>query len=125
MDHMSQPQSIKNNTAALKSAVIRGFTASHESVRRSLTDADHFLSWSISCLRGGTILALLLVTLLQPVRGRLDQYIELNILVFAIYNVVIEVIRRRFPARQGFAWVTLLDLPVVTALYSLGAAPVA
>jgi|GEM_PF-1496322 len=99
----------------VRRAAMNGLTA--------LRDADRFLDWSLTPLRIATIVVLLMVTLLQPVRSRFGNPIEIYILAFAAYNVVIEVIRQRVPALHSFAWVPLVDLPVATLIYILGAAP--
>ena len=83
------------------------------------------------CLPGGplfrlrwvTLAAVLLLALPRPMSGRTDLPLWALILLFAGYNLVIEVLRARVRWLQSAARVALLDLPVAGALYFLGAAP--
>ena len=101
----------------------RGVEPPGDRATLDVRDPHRFLGWCFYLLRIGTVLALLLVTLTQPVRGRLDYIIELNILLFVAYNILLEVVRSRIPLLRSFAWVCVLDLPVVLLVYSLDAAP--
>ena len=83
------------------------------------------------CLPGGplfrlrwvTLAAVLLLALPRPMAGRTDLPLWALILLFAGYNLVIELLRARVPWLQSAARVALLDLPVAGALYFLAASP--
>ena len=78
-------------------------------------ELDRFLDETISRLRWATIAALLLISLAQPstADSRVREWVLT--LLFAGYNVVTDVVRRR--ARRAFAWIAVLDLPAVALVY--------
>ena len=86
-------------------------------------DPHRFLGWCFYLLRVTTVVMLLLVTSIQSSQGRFGYNVEINILLFALYNLVLELVRRRIPALRSFAWTCILDLPVVLLVYAFGAAP--
>jgi hypothetical protein len=65
----------------------------------------------------------MLVILAQPVTGRSGHPIWLLILVFAGYNLLIELLRTRLPEMRSFRWVPFSDLPIIAGLYSLDHGP--
>jgi signal transduction histidine kinase len=87
------------------------------------TDQYRFLRWALFRLRWATILALLLVTLMQPTSGRGGVSTWLLVVLFAGYNLLIELLRDRVPQLRPYTAVTLLDLPVAGLLYGLAAEP--
>ena len=82
-----------------------------------------FLGWSLPRLRLATIIALLLVTLTQPVRGRFGMVLEFDILLYATFNVISEAFRQWLAAMRSIIWIPIVDLPVAVVIYGLGAAP--
>ena len=52
----------------------------------------HFLRWALFRLRWGTILALLLITFMQPTASRVGLPTWALILLFAGYNLLIELL---------------------------------
>ncbi len=91
----------------------------------SADDPAHlgFVGQTLSRLRWVVITALLLLTIVQPVDGRTGLPVWSLILIFAGYNLAIEVARLRVRRLRSFALVPLLDLPVATCLYSFDHGP--
>ncbi len=87
------------------------------------TDQYRFLRWSLFRLRWATILALLLVTFMQPTSGRGGVATWTLVAIFAGYNLLIELLRDRVPQVRSYTAVALLDLPVAGLLYGLAAEP--
>ncbi len=82
-----------------------------------------FLRWALFRLRWATIVVLLLVTFMQPTIGRGGLATWILVLVFAGYNLLVELLRSLVPRLRPYTVVALLDLPVVGLLYGLGAEP--
>ena len=82
-------------------------------------ELDRFLDQTISRLRWATIAVLLVISIAQPSDGdsRAREWVVL--LLFAGYNVAVDLIRRMSTAGRAFAWVALLDLPAVALAYYL------
>lgn len=89
----------------------------------SAPDLVGVLSHVLGLVRWFTILALFLLSLAQPLVGRLDQPTWLLILAFAGYSAVISLLRRRVSWLLPTARTAMLDLVVVTALYCIAATP--
>ena len=87
------------------------------------TDQYHFLRRALFRLRWATILALLLITCMQPTRGRGGVATWLLVALFAGYNVLVELLRGRVPQLRSYTAVALLDLPLVGLLYAFGGEP--
>ena len=87
------------------------------------TDQYHFLRRALFRLRWATLLALLLITCMQPTRGRGGVATWLLVALFAGYNVLVELLRGRVPQLRSYTAVALLDLPLVGLLYAFGGEP--
>lgn len=78
---------------------------------------DRFLVRTIARLRWATIGAVLLISLVQPAAGRF-RVPEWGLVVgFALYNLLLDGVRRRFPGRRPLAVAAVLDLPAVGLVY--------
>lgn len=87
------------------------------------SDLDRFMARTISWLRWVTIAALLAITLTQPAAGR-GAVAEWALVVgFAVYNLLLDLLRRRWPGNRSFAWAAVLDVPAVALVYLLSAQP--
>lgn len=64
---------------------------------------------------------LLIITLLLPRSTQVPFPIWMLVLVFALYNLLHDLLHSRLPPRFSLAWLALLDLPVAGLLYFLGA----
>ncbi len=82
-----------------------------------------FLGRTLSWLRWVIIAATLVITLRWPVEGRMGHSIWQLIVVFACYNLLIEILRLRVPRLRSFAWVPFLDLLACTLIYFLDYEP--
>jgi signal transduction histidine kinase len=80
-------------------------------------ELDRFLDETISRLRWATVAALLLISLAQPSADATRVREWVLTLLFAGYNAVTDVVRRR--ARRAFAWIAVVDLPAVALVYFL------
>ncbi|MCC6180150.1 MAG: HAMP domain-containing histidine kinase [Chloroflexi bacterium] len=78
---------------------------------------------ALSGLRWAIVLAVLLLTLIQPTMGRTGLPIWAGVLGFALYNLAVEVARRYVRRLRPFGWVPLTDLLVVGWLYALDGEP--
>lgn len=83
-------------------------------------ESYRFLGRLISGLRWTTILAVLLLTVLQPTTGRTGLPTWVPILLFAGYSLVSDLVRLRLPTVRSFAAMAILDLPVAGLVYFLG-----
>jgi len=81
------------------------------------SELDRFLDETISRLRWATIAALLLISFAQPLAGRMGFPDWALVLGFAGYNLIADLVRRRSSGSRSFAWIAVLDLPVVGVLY--------
>ena len=82
-----------------------------------------FLRWALFQLRWATIFVLLLVTAMQPTAGRGGFPTWALVLLFAGYNLLVELLRNLVPRLRPYTVVALLDLPVAGLLYGLGGEP--
>lgn len=82
-----------------------------------------FLQRTLAGLRGLTLLALLAITLLEPLTepDRLPNWVL--VLLFAFYDLLLEYALRRRPVAQGHQWRAGLLLAGAGAVYVLGADP--
>lgn len=83
----------------------------------------HYLRRALFLLRWGTIAVLLLLTLMQQVLGQVGLHTWAYVLLFAGYNLLVELLRGRMAWLRRYTRVALLDLPVVGVLYALGGEP--
>lgn len=81
--------------------------------------AEHMLAQTQTRIRWAVIAGLLLVTLAQPIYGRLGWPTWALVLVFAGYNLL----RDRLTVPRSPASKAILDLPVVALIYFLGDLP--
>jgi signal transduction histidine kinase len=89
------------------------------------------LEQELSCYLGSTffwlrwfiITALVVFAIAQPVVGYYALPVWALVLIFAIYNLLIQIFQRSLIEFRALAWVPLLDLPMAGVLYLLGAAP--
>lgn len=86
-------------------------------------ELDRFLDDMISRLRWASIAALLVISLMQSVDGGTRFPDWMLALGFAGYNLVADVARRRSPGSHSFAWIAVLDVPVIGLLYLVGGQP--
>lgn len=87
------------------------------------TDVAHLLSGVLWQVRWVVLAGLLLLSLAQPLVGRAGLPTWALILIFVLYNLVLELLRRRTTLLNGPATLPLIDLLVVAALYAASAAP--
>jgi signal transduction histidine kinase len=97
--------------------------AEQQSESSKSIDAD------LACLLGGVLAqvrwvvlaALVILSLVQPLRGRIGIPIWALILMFVGYNLVLDLLRRRTLWLRSFTRIALLDLPLVALLYTFSA----
>ncbi|MDP9379168.1 MAG: HAMP domain-containing histidine kinase [Chloroflexota bacterium] len=77
----------------------------------------------LSMLRWAVLGAMLVITLTWPVYGRTGHPVWVYILVFAGYNLLVELLRRLVARFRSIAWVPVLDLPAAAVLYYFDADP--
>ena len=82
-----------------------------------------FLSQAVSALRWATIAVLLVLTAVEPKVGRLGMANWVLILLFAAYNLAIELLLYRFLDLHSLSRRVVVDLPVAAAVYLLGGDP--
>ncbi len=87
------------------------------------TDLDRFLLRTISLLRWVTIAMLLLIALAQPVAGRGPLPEWALIALFGVYNLVLDLLRRRWPGGRSFAWAAVFDVLAVGLVYYFSSQP--
>lgn len=108
--------------------------SSRDEVKRAaLANIDYgcFLDGPLALLRWLTLVPLFLIDVALPLPGRTPLPGWSLILIFAVYNLVIELLARRIPTPgtwsiewfETFANVPYLDLPVVCILYFLAHEP--
>lgn len=85
------------------------------------TEPKRFLRRALLQLRWLTILALLLITITQPSPSTIGFSTWGLVVLFAGYNLLVELLRNRMPERFSFTWLAILDLPIAGLLYLLGA----
>ena len=89
---------------------ISGQPGSHRFLRRVLLQ-----------LRWGTIAALLALTIMQPSTELVGLPAWVLVIVFAGYNVLVELVRMRWPRLFRFSWLAGVDLAIAGLLYALAA----
>jgi signal transduction histidine kinase len=89
----------------------------------SQSDRYRLLGRTLSYLRWAILALILLVTLVQPLPGRTGHPIWVVVLAFALYNLIVELLRNQALGLRSFRWVPLADLVVAAILYSLDAEP--
>lgn len=82
-----------------------------------------FLDRALLVLEWGSLAALLLITLAQPVTGRAGLPTWALVLLFAAYLLLVDVLRNLVPRLHSFKLKYVLGLPVGALVYSLGAGP--
>ena len=82
-----------------------------------------FLSLAVSALRWATLAVLFVLTTIEPRVGRLGMPNWALILLFAVYNLAIELLIHRFPDLPSLNRRVLIDLPLAAIIYSLGGEP--
>lgn len=92
-------------------------------VRAEETDFACLFSGVLWQVRWFVLVGLLLLSFAQPLVGRAGLPTWALILVFVLYNLVLELLRRRTALLNSPVTLPLLDLPVVAALYAASAAP--
>jgi signal transduction histidine kinase len=97
--------------------------------REQTARSQETLNEDLSCLLAGVLAqvrwvvlaALLLLSVAQPLYGRIDVPTWALIGAFIGYNLLLELLRRQLPALHSFMRVPWLDLPVAAVVYALGA----
>jgi signal transduction histidine kinase len=89
----------------------------------SIASSPHFLDQALAALRWVILAVMLAISLAWPLAGRTGHPIWAFLLVFAAYNVVVEVARRRVVTLGSFGWVAALDLAFAAGLYFFDAEP--
>ncbi len=87
------------------------------------SELHRFLDRALFRLESATLLVLLLISLMQPTRGRAGLSTWVLLCGFLLYNLGVEVLRTRIPALQSFRHKYLLSLLVTTFVYGVGPAP--
>lgn len=87
------------------------------------TDLQRFLRRALSGMRWAIIGALLVITFLQPTASRVDLPTWTLIVLFAGYNLGIQLMQRRLAPPRSLVVGAMLDLPVIGVLYFLGNEP--
>ena len=87
------------------------------------TDVATLFSGVLWQVRWVVLAGLLLLSFAQPLVGRAGLPTWALILGFVLYNLVLELLRRRTVLLKGPAMLPLIDLPVVAALYAASGAP--
>ena len=77
----------------------------------------------LSMARWTVLAAMLLISLAWPIASRTGHPLWPFVAVFGLYNLGVELLRRRFSRLSGFGWVPYADLPVAGLLYYLDAEP--
>ncbi|MGE5335747.1 MAG: sensor histidine kinase [Nitrososphaerota archaeon] len=85
--------------------------------------SDIALEHVLVLVRWGTIVGLLLLSIVQPLSGRTGLPTWTLILAFAGYSAVVTLLRRPLVWLRPYARIAALDLAVVVALYALAASP--
>ena len=86
-------------------------------------EQQRFLGWTLFRFETVTVVALLLITLVEPTAGRTGIPTWALILLYLTYNLVVEFLRNRVPQLHGFAWKYILNGAVSALVYFLGARP--
>ena len=86
-------------------------------------DVYRFLRRALFRLKWATIAVLFLITLMQPSLSSLGLPTWSLLVLFAAYNLLVELSRRRLPEARALTLAAVLDLPMVGVLYFLAAEP--
>ncbi len=95
-------------------------------IGRVLSDrpqGDDFLDSAIARLRWAILATALLITLAWPIAGRTGHPLWIFILLFAGYNLLVELLRKSRHWPRARTWLPALDLVVAAALYYFDAEP--
>ncbi|MBA4115145.1 MAG: hypothetical protein H0X71_01645 [Rubrobacter sp.] len=84
---------------------------------------QRFLDRALLGLEWGSLAALLLITLVQPINGRTGLPTWQLILLFAAYLLLVELLRHLVRRLHPFAYKYALGVPVSGLIYFLGAEP--
>ncbi len=76
---------------------------------------------AIRVVRWITIILVFLLALAEPLRGRAGLATWALVLIFAGYNLLLDVLRARVTWLRSYAWTAILDLVIAGGLYVLGA----
>ena len=87
------------------------------------SEPHRFLDRALLGLEWGSLAALLLVTLVQPISGRTGLPTWQLILLFAAYLLLVDLLRRLVRRFHPFTYKYALGLPVSGLIYFLGAEP--
>jgi signal transduction histidine kinase len=87
-------------------------------------ESNRLLETAVSRLRWAVLAALLLISQLWPIVSRTGHPIWLFLLVFAGYNLLIELLRKRVTGFRFHTWIPLGDLLIAAILYYFDAEPV-
>ena len=90
---------------------------------RTLRESDMALDHALWLIRWVTITGLLLLSLAQPLIGRIGLPTWTLIAVFACYSVAVGLLRQRIAWLRTYSQIALIDLVVVAALYAIAASP--
>ena len=86
-------------------------------------DVYRFLRRALFRLKWATIAVLFLITVMQPSVSTLGLPTWWLLVLFAAYNLLVELPLRRLPEARALTLAALLDLPMVGLLYFLAAEP--
>jgi signal transduction histidine kinase len=87
------------------------------------SELHRFLDRALLVLEWGSLAALLLITLAQPVTGRAGLPTWALVLLFAAYLLLVDVLRNLVPRLHSFKLKYVMGLPVSALIYSIGAGP--
>lgn len=79
----------------------------------------HVLDRALPWLRWATLAALLLITVMRPAASIAGPPTWALVVVFAAYNLLVELLQHRRPPPRSFTWVAIMDLPIAGFLYLL------
>ncbi len=87
------------------------------------SELHRFLDRALLVLEWGSLAALLLITLAQPVTGRAGLPTWALVLLFAAYLLLVDVLRNLVPRLHSFKLKYVMGLPVSALIYSIGTGP--
>lgn len=82
-----------------------------------------FVNRVLSSLRWAILFSILLITILWPFTTRMGHNVWQLILVFMLYNLVIEALRRFVPALRSFGTVAIIDILAAAVVFYLDYEP--
>ena len=94
-----------------------------DQARASEATPHCYFGGTLFWLRWTILVSLLLLTLVHPIEGRAGLPLWALILIFAGYNLFVEMFQYHLSRFRAVPWVPILDLPVATAVYFLGPTP--